>query len=451
MTEQLDIEAAVLIMAVRNVDARELLLTAAIPEWFTDMRHQFVFDAIRKLHAQGLPVDMAAVKQQTALHEPIDASWFEQAMFLARGMNRSSYEHVHLPFLREAYQVRALAVISGDLCERATTGAAGSQELLSWLDGKLQALRVGESVEANIIRESELMGSIGAKDAVAGDEPRSHIVELDSHGLRFKDGRCTVVAARPKNGKSSLVRQFAISLSGYGPVALFNLEMGQSGWRESRIPQIAKVDFETYASGKADDWAYDAVLLYERYARERGLYIIEPSSAAMNVSSILATVRKMRREGIPVRYVIVDQMQQIADWEASRRGEGRDQQPTRIVKELHMGCKALGAHLIMVHQLARAADGRRDKEPILSDLAEAAVFERIADQVLFVFRPNFDIAAGDDAPSDDFGIIKRISRYGGNFRAHVSWDGPCTKFGTWGDPVMAKVYEHRRLHEGEAV
>jgi replicative DNA helicase len=225
--------------------------------------------------------------------------------------------------------------------------------------------------------------------------------------------------------------------------------MGQSGWRESRIPQITKTDFETFASGKADDWAYDAVLLYERYAKERGLYIIEPSSAAMNVSSILATVRKMRRDGIAVRFVIVDQMQQIADWEAGRRGEGRDQQPTRIVKELQMGCKALGVHLIMVHQLARAADNRRDKEPILTDLAEASVFERIADQILFVFRPNFDVAAGDDAPPDDFGIIKRISRYGGNFRAHVSWDGPNTKFGTWGDPVMALVYEQRRLHSAE--
>lgn len=443
MTAQLDIEAAVLILAIRSADAREMLLAAAIPEWFTDLRHQYVFDAIRKLHGQGLPVDMAGVKRETALHEPIDASWFEQASFLARGMSRESYQNVHIPALREAYQVRALAVISGDLCERAMAESAGSQELLAWLEGKLQVLRAGESVEASIVREAELMGSTGLQNTEP-DAPRSHIQELDDHGLRFKDARNTVIAARPKNGKSSLIRQIAISLSGYGPVALFNLEMGHSGWRESRIPQIAKCDFDTFASGNADDWAYEAVSLYEHFAKERGLYIIEPTSAAMHVSGILATVRKMRRDGVAVRFVIVDQMQQIADWESPRKGERADLQPTRIVKELHMGCKALGVHLIMVHQLARAADSRRDKEPILSDLAEAAIFERIADQVLFVFRPNFDVAAGDDAPPDDFGIIKRISRYGGNFRARLSWDGNSTKFGTWGDPVMTRVYEYRR-------
>jgi replicative DNA helicase len=452
MNEQFEIEAAVLILAVRNAEAREILLASAQPEWFTELRHQHVFDAIRKLHSRGLPVDMAGVKRETALKEPIDTSWFEQASFLARGMNHESYQSVHIPALREAYQVRALAAISGDLCERAMSEAATSQELLSWLDGKLQALRAGESVEVNMTQESALIGSTGARDVASSEAPRSRIDELDSQGLRFESGRVTTIAARPKNGKTALVGQVAISLSGYGPVALFNLEMGQRGWKERRIPQIAKVDFETYALGKADDWAYEAVSLYEHYAKERGLYIIEPASCAMTASMILAQTRKMRREGIPVQFVVVDQMQQIADWESTRKGEGRDQQPTRIVKELVAGCRALGVHLVMVHQLSRAADNRRDKEPILADLAEAAVFERISDQILFVYRPNFDIAAGDDAPPDDFGIIKRIGRYGGNFRARVSWDGNLTKFGTWGDPVMAQVYEHRRQRrETEAV
>lgn len=450
MNDQGELEAAILLLAMKNAAARDILLAAAQAEWFTDLRHQHVFDAIRRLHGQGLPIDVAAIRKETALHEPIDSAWFERARFLARDMTRDTYEQVHLPALREAYQVRSLAAISGDLCERAMSGSAASQELLAWLDGRLEALRRGEVVDVSIQREAELIASIDSKDAPPSDPAISGIKELDDFGVRFDPQKNTVLAARPKHGKTSLVDQIAISLSGRDGVALFNLEMGHRGWRERRIPQITRgVNFESYASGKADDAAYTSVALYERFAKERGLYIIEPAGGAISASAVLATVRKMRRDGISLGYVIVDQMQQIADWDSMRRNEGRDMQPTRIIRELTNGCKSLGVHLIMVHQLARSADNRKDREPIMSDLAETAYFERVADQILFVYRPNFD---SDESHMDDHGFIKVVSRYGANGRIRVSWNGDRTQFGTWGDPVMSKVHEYQRLaREAEAV
>jgi replicative DNA helicase len=445
MTEQFELEAAVLLLAMRNPAARDILLAAAQPEWFTDLRHQYVFDAIRRLHGQGLPIDAAVIRKETTLHDPIDSAWFEQAKFLAKDMTRDTYEQVHLPALREAFQVRSLAAISGDLCERAQTGNGTSQELLSWLDGRLEALRKGESVDVRIQRESELIGSIGAKDAPPENPAVSGIKELDDFGVRFDPGKNTVVAARPKHGKSSLIDQIAITLSGRDGVALFNLEMGFYGWRERRIPQITKgVSFENYALGRADEMAYHAVSLYEQFARNRGLYIIEPAGGAISASGILASVRKMRRDGISLGYVIVDQMQQLADWDSTRRNEGRDMQPTRIIRELTNGCKSLGVHLIMVQQLARAADNRKDKEPIMADLAETAYFERVADQMLFVYRPNFD---ADENHMDDHGYVKVVSRYGANGRIRLPWDGSRTQFGAWGDPVMLQVYEALRSQD----
>lgn len=437
MTEQFELEAAMLMLAIRNPEAREMLLGAAHAEWFTDLRHQYVFDAIRRLHNQGLPIDFAAIRKDTSLHEPIDPVWYEQARFASKDMTRATYEQVHLPALREAYQVRALAAISGDLCERAQGETATSQELLAWLDGRLEALRKGEAATVEVVREAELIGSIGAKDAPPKNPRLSGIKELDDFGIRFDPEKNTVIAARPKHGKTSLVDQIAISLAQYDGVALFNLEMGWNGWRERRIPQITKgATFEAYAGGKADDYSYHAVSLYERFARERGLYILQPNGAAVSAGNILSTVRKMRRDGISIGTVIVDQVQQIADWDSTRRGEGRDQQPTRIIRELTNGCKDLGPHLIMVQQLGRAADNRKDKEPIMSDLAETAYFERVADQILFVYRPNFD-----DDEHDDHGFVRCIARYGPKGHIRVPWDGTRTQFGTWGDPIMCQVYD----------
>lgn len=452
MSEQFELEAAMLMLAMKQPAARDMLLAAAHAEWFADLRHQYVFEAIRKLHAQGLPIDAAAIRAETSLHDPIDAAWFDQARFLAKDMTRETFEHVHIPALREAYQVRCLAAISGDLCERAQNGSAGSQELLAWLDGRLEALRRGEAVDVRVSREAALVGSIGAKDAAPENPVLSGIVELDRHGVRFDPAKNTVIAARPKHGKSSLVRQIAITLAGRDGVALFNLEMGWRGWCECRIPQITRgVNFDTYARGAADDYAYESVLLYEQFAKERGLHIIEPAGGMLSASGILATVRKMRREGIALGYVIVDQMQQIADWDTTRRNEGRDMQPTRIIRELTNGCKALGVHLLMVHQLARSADNRKDREPIMSDLAETAYFERVADQLLFVYRPNFD-ANEENGVVDDHGYVKVVSRYGANGRVRMPWDGTRTQFGAWGDPIMTKVYEYQRAQrEAEAV
>jgi replicative DNA helicase len=211
--------------------------------------------------------------------------------------------------------------------------------------------------------------------------------DVDELLTGFKPGQLIIVAGRPGMGKTAWALSMLANMArNRSRVGLFSLEMtirdivmrlisleaGINLQRLSRVelsvPEQARF---TEAVGRVADWP---IYLYDKPR-------LSPTQLRMQAS------RMRHQYGLDA--VIVDYAQLM-------EGEGYDRRTrqgdvSRRAKEM---AKELNIPVIMLAQLNRNLESRKDKRPIMSDLKESGDFEQDADVILFLYR---DSVYNDDS------------------------------------------------------
>lgn len=100
----------------------------------------------------------------------------------------------------------------------------------------------------------------------------------------------------------------------------------------------------------------------------------------------------------PLDLLIVDYLQLLRG--TTYRGKNRVEEIGEISGGLKAIAKELNIPVIAVSQLNRAADGRDDHRPLLSDLRASGDIEQDADIVMFVFREEYYLERKQPDPGD---------------------------------------------------
>ena len=105
----------------------------------------------------------------------------------------------------------------------------------------------------------------------------------------------------------------------------------------------------------------------------------------LTLLSLKIKAKKWVRER-KVKIIYIDYLQLISN---NQKGRTRDQEISEISRTLKGLAKELDIPIIALSQLSRGVETRADKRPMLSDLRESGAIEQDADNVLFLYRPEY--------------------------------------------------------------
>lgn len=154
--------------------------------------------------------------------------------------------------------------------------------------------------------------------------------------------------------------------------------------------------------------------------------------------------------GIRLGLGVVDYLQ-LMEAERARANSTRDEDISQITRGIKRIAREMAIPILEVSQLNRSLEKQSDKRPSLADLRESGAIEQDADNVCFIYRPEYYLK--EKTPDDDKGIAELIfekQRNRGTGTVRVSFDGPTVTFGDIPLPdPQDEPYYQRSLYETE--
>jgi replicative DNA helicase len=109
-------------------------------------------------------------------------------------------------------------------------------------------------------------------------------------------------------------------------------------------------------------------------------------TAGISVLEMRAKARRLAAEQKRLDLIVVDYLQLMG---GSGRAESRQQEVSKISRELKGLAKELQVPVVALSQLSRAPEARNPPKPLMSDLRESGSIEQDADVVAFIYREDY--------------------------------------------------------------
>jgi replicative DNA helicase len=224
-----------------------------------------------------------------------------------------------------------------------------------------------------------------------------------------------ILAARPSVGKTAfalnLARNAALHATKATPIAFFSLEMSASQLVQRILSAESEIHLEKISRGKLEE--HEMKQLYAKgITRLTQAPIFIDDSAALNIFELRAKCRRLKNKH-DVGLIIIDYLQLMSGTGDNRNGN-REQEISKISRDLKGLAKELQVPIIALSQLSREVEKRKEgnKMPQLSDLRESGAIEQDADMVMFLYRPEYyDITANEFGESNRGETHVRIAKH----------------------------------------
>ncbi|PID23240.1 DNA helicase [Sporosarcina sp. P3] len=204
----------------------------------------------------------------------------------------------------------------------------------------------------------------------------------------FQDSEFIVIAARPSMGKTDTLNHLALTagLNGHVPI-VFSLEMSRKTMTDRLISVTGgysrlkmRNPHRHFDNTQKNSWmtALDHLQSAKIRIDDRG---------GIKVSQIKATARRVINSQPNKRPIIfVDYLQIIRPEETTTN---QNQAIGQISADLKAMAKELNCPVVVLSQLSRAVEQRKDMQPMMSDLRDSGNIEQDADVVCFLFREDY--------------------------------------------------------------
>ncbi|MCL2555876.1 MAG: replicative DNA helicase [Firmicutes bacterium] len=430
-------EQAVLGCILIDSNAADKALYALKEGDFYLKAHQTIFAAMKNLSFASRPIDIVTIVQELdVLGKTEEIGGLNYLSFLTNTIPTAA-NHKHYTDIVKNNSLRRNVIFTTE--EIAAEGYKGERDdILSFAESKIFSL--GEDaarkdltpISDAIILAYERMELID-KDKNAFKGVTTGFDLLDGYLNGFQNGDLIVLAARPGHGKTSLGMNFILNAA-MGEVekikgiksktyaAVFSLEMPSEQLARRMLCSFSKVSMSRAASGNLQPSEWARLRQHKPILDEAQIYIDDTS--AITPAEIISKCRRLKREK-RLDIVMIDYLQLMSS--GKRQTENRQQEISDITRTMKIAAKELNVPIIMLSQLSRKVEERKDKQPMMSDLRESGAIEQDADIIMFIQKPvDSDIAAG--IKEDAYKLIIAKHRNGELGMVPLKWKGEYVTF-----------------------
>lgn len=214
--------------------------------------------------------------------------------------------------------------------------------------------------------------------------PKFGIGKIDQTMAIFKPGNFTVLAGKPGGGKSTLMRQAALSASECGEVIIFSLEETKEQMRDKMSCAIAGVSYDTWNRGLAN---IDEEGRIAEAAIRLSCKSIRISTGSTDATRVKLAVKKLKASGKKISAVMIDTLNVMGHPKMDNRYQAVGE-TTRLLRLMALD---LEVPILLLCQMNRNIDQRgNNASPRLSDLRDSGDIEANASNVLFLWKRDID-------------------------------------------------------------
>lgn len=397
MPHNLEAEMSVLGVAFISKEQIDKICESVTEDMFYDEKNRCIFNAIKELHNNRVPIDITTVKNELDRNKKLSLVGLDHITEVIDSVVTSANIDYYIKILSDFYIRRSLIDTATQIIEESYEEDNVTQLQDSAEKNILLAVRnrsVSELLpiyEALRTAHDKLEQLAKSKKIITGLE--TGFYDFDKITTGFQAGEMIILAARPGMGKTALalnMATFAASTTKKA-IAIFNLEMPADMLVNRMIASVGRIDSYKLQTGKMLDRDWQRYNEAMSELAETNIYIEADASAT--ISEIRAKCRRLASSEQGLGLVIIDYLQLVNS--GSKKVESRQVEVSEISRALKTMALELQVPVIALSQLSRTAEKRESNQPMLSDLRESGSLEQDADMVLFINRKDYYEAKKD--------------------------------------------------------
>ncbi len=395
---------------------------------FYAKQNGILFDAMAELYNERKPSDIvtlgAKLKEKNAPEE-MQSPEFIKAILDAVPTSANVKHYAQIVY--EKATLRKLIHVSEEISKEAYGSSDKLDNILELTEKSVFNLvqsrnsKEFEPISEVVIRALKAIQKASeTKGSVTGVSTGFADLDFKTAGLQPSD--FVLIAARPSMGKT------AFSLSILDNVcckkgkaaAIFSLEMSKEQLVNRLLAMESLIDAQNIRTGNLseEDWDH----LSEAAEVIGGSNLIIDDTPGISVTELRSKCRKYKMEQ-DIQLIIIDYIQLMT---SGGRSDNRQQEISDISRALKSLARELNVPVVALSQLNRAAEGRTDHRPMLSDIRESGAIEQDADVIMFLYRDDYYNPETEKRNIAEVIIAKQ--RNGPTGTVELTWQPKYTRF-----------------------
>ena len=432
----MDAEKSVLGSILLSTLAAEKALELLNPEDFYSVAHRDIFFAMERLYNAGKLIDTVTLVDMLEKQGKLEAAGgttyiTELALYTPSASNIDHYINIV-----EGHSIRRkLISVGSTIAQDASETAKDTSVILNDAERMIYDIAMRktadpmeriDSVYTRVYNQiGEYMQLDGRRTGIS-----TGLIDLDelTSGLQRSD--LIIVAGRPATGKSA----FALNIAAHAAirekatVAIFSLEMSKEQLVMRIMASESDVNMQKLRTG--DLGATELLKIADRFNTVGESNILIDDTPGVTVAEIRSKCRRIQAiHGLDM--VIIDYLQLM---QSGTKRDSRVLEISEMTRGLKILARELNIAVVLLSQLSREPDKRKDHTPIMSDLRESGSIEQDADVIMMLYRPAAYPDTEEAMNGDNTAYINVAKhRNGATASLKVTWVPELTKYANYAE------------------